>query len=369
MGAWVVAYLDDEPVGCGGVKRLDDTLRGAQAHLPGAGRARARSGAPPPGAPRAARVRARLRASAARHGQSAARGARTLPLRGLRADSPTTTATPGPPTGWRSGSRGPEPQSSANDAVTISPAGSTRQPDRRRISASPAAPGWPFKGAGSSSRPAIGTPPRRTRCIRPGRTSTRGSARGSPSTTMRSAAAPGARRPRSLRPERGGATGCCGAQGGKRAKAALGHAHEFPRLRAGRARVEPHGQRDARRVGRLQGEVGLLELSLRLVDEARDPLVCEALGEIVERREGGHEDLAARGHALEQRGLAMRARGRARSCRLPPRSRGGRRASPSACAATRRPRRWASSTSAASSSRVSWAARDLRARRSARLSP
>ena len=25
MGAWVVAYLDDEPVGCGGVKRLDDS--------------------------------------------------------------------------------------------------------------------------------------------------------------------------------------------------------------------------------------------------------------------------------------------------------------------------------------------------------
>ena len=24
-GAWVVAYLDDRPVGCGGVKRLDDT--------------------------------------------------------------------------------------------------------------------------------------------------------------------------------------------------------------------------------------------------------------------------------------------------------------------------------------------------------
>jgi len=25
LGAWVVAYLDDQPVGCGGVKRLDDT--------------------------------------------------------------------------------------------------------------------------------------------------------------------------------------------------------------------------------------------------------------------------------------------------------------------------------------------------------
>ncbi len=25
VGAWVVAYLDDQPVGCGGVKRLDDT--------------------------------------------------------------------------------------------------------------------------------------------------------------------------------------------------------------------------------------------------------------------------------------------------------------------------------------------------------
>jgi GNAT superfamily N-acetyltransferase len=25
VGAWLVAYLDDQPVGCGGVKRLDDT--------------------------------------------------------------------------------------------------------------------------------------------------------------------------------------------------------------------------------------------------------------------------------------------------------------------------------------------------------
>ena len=31
VGAWVVAYLDDEPVGCGGVKRLDDTPRSSSA--------------------------------------------------------------------------------------------------------------------------------------------------------------------------------------------------------------------------------------------------------------------------------------------------------------------------------------------------
>jgi hypothetical protein len=58
-------------------------------------------------------------------------------------------------------------------------------------------------------------------------------------------------------------------------------------------------------MGCFQGEIGLLELSSRLVDEAGHPLLREALGKIVKRRQGGYEHLAARGHAFEQRGLAV----------------------------------------------------------------
>ena len=75
---------------------------------------------------------------------------------------------------------------------------------------------------------------------------------------------------------------------------------------AGRARVEAHCERHARGVGCRQGEVGLLELSLRLVDEARDPLVREALGKVMKGRERRDEHLAAAAAMRSSRsGLAV----------------------------------------------------------------
>ena len=105
---------------------------------------------------------------------------------------------------------------------------------------------------------------------------------------------------------------------------------------------------------RAHGLERLLQLPLRLLDERRREVGREPLRQVVERREGRDEHRASRRHRVEERRVAVE-----RQAVLDRVGAGLDRpavpARPSACAATRRPIRCASSTIAVISSSVIWA--------------
>ena len=119
----------------------------------------------------------------------------------------------------------------------------------------------------------------------------RTSASGSPSTTIRSATAPAVTVPRSEdRPSAVADPDVAARSTPSSAdEAAVDHPHELDRVIARWAAVVPHRERDPRVPGGRQRRVGLLALALGLLDQGAREVVGEALGEIVERAQRGHE--------------------------------------------------------------------------------
>ena len=160
--------------------------------------------------------------------------------------------------------------------------------------------------------------------------------------------------PTSARPSAAPPTRGCRARSLRAPRPPSDHPHELPGVVAGRSGVVAHRHRDAGVARGRERLVRLIQLALRLLDQRRGELLAEALGEVVERAQRRDEHMAAL--AISTRSSGSRCSESPCSIVSTPSSIASRVPSrPSACAATRMPSRCASSTMAATSSRVSCA--------------